>query len=229
MVNWHNISKEETAKLLECTPELGLSKKEAAKRQKKYGPNQLEAKKKKNILLRFFSQFKDFMIITLIGAAFISFLVSLLHGELDFVDPVIILFIITLNAILGVLQESKAEKSLEALQKMSAPTALVLRDQILEQVDAKELVPGDVIHLETGQFVPADARLLSSVNLKIDEASLTGESHPVEKYADSILTADTLLADRHNMVMATGIVTYGRGTAMVTATGMATEVGHIAK
>ncbi|MFV0342838.1 MAG: calcium-translocating P-type ATPase, PMCA-type [Anaerocolumna sp.] len=229
MVNWHNISKEETAKQLDCIPSHGLSKKEATKRLKKYGPNQLEAKKKKNILIRFFSQFKDFMIITLIGAALVSFLVSLLHGELDFVDPIIILFIITLNAILGVLQESKAEKSLEALQKMSAPTALVMRDGLLIQIDAKELVPGDIIHLETGQYVPADARLLSSVNLKIDEASLTGESHPVEKYSDSILTGDTLLADRHNMVMSTGIVTYGRGTAIVTATGMSTEVGHIAK
>lgn len=229
MVNWHNISKEEATKILECSPEIGLTKKEAAKRQKKYGLNQLESKKKKNILIRFFSQFKDFMILTLIGAALISFLVSLLHGELDFVDPVIILFIITLNAILGVLQESKAEKSLEALQKMSAPTALVLRDQILVQIDAKELVPGDIIHLETGHFVPADARLLSSINLKIDEASLTGESHPVEKFADAVLNENTLLADRHNMVMATGIVTYGRGTAIVTATGMATEVGHIAK
>lgn len=229
MVNWHNISKDETAKILECSPESGLTKKEVTKRQKKYGLNQLEAKKKKNILLRFFAQFKDFMILTLIAAALISFFVSLLHGELDFVDPIIILFIITLNAILGVLQESKAEKSLEALQKMSAPTALVLRDQMLVQIDAKELVPGDIIHLETGQFVPADARLLTSFNLKIDEASLTGESHPVEKYADSILTEDTLLADRNNMVMATGIVTYGRGTAIITATGMATEVGHIAK
>lgn len=229
MVNWHNISKEEVAKILDCSPEYGLSKKEIQKRQKKYGLNQLEAKKKKNIILRFLGQFKDFMILTLIGAALISFFVSLLHGELDLVDPIIILFIITLNALLGLLQESKAEKSLEALQKMSAPTALVLRDQLLVQVDAKELVPGDIIYLETGHFVPADARLLTSVNLKIDESSLTGESHPVEKNADIILEEDTPLADRINMVMATGIVTYGRGSAIVTGTGMATEVGHIAK
>jgi Ca2+-transporting ATPase len=229
MMNWHSISKEEVVKLLESSPENGLSKKEVQKRQKKYGLNILEAKRKKNILVKFFSQFKDFMIITLICAAIISFMVSLMHGELDFVDPIIILFIITLNAVLGVLQESKAEKSLEALQKMSAPAASVLRDGVIESVDSKELVPGDIIFLETGHFVPADARLINSVNLKIEEASLTGESHPVEKETELCLNEDTLLADRKNMVMATGIVTYGRGKAIVTATGMHTEVGHIAK
>ncbi|BCJ95612.1 ATPase [Anaerocolumna cellulosilytica] len=229
MMNWHSISKEEVIKLLESSPENGLSKKEVQKRQKKYGLNILEAKRKKNILAKFFSQFKDFMIITLICAAIISFMVSLMHGELDFVDPVIILFIITLNAVLGVLQESKAEKSLESLQKMSAPAASVLRDGVIESVDSKELVPGDIIFLETGHFVPADARIIHGVNLKIEEASLTGESHPVEKESELCLKEDTLLADRKNMVMATGIVTYGRGKAVVTATGMHTEVGHIAR
>ncbi len=226
--NWHSITKEAVLRELDSGLS-GLSKKEALKRQKKYGLNVLEAKKKKPLFLRFISQFKDFMILTLIFAALISFFVSLLHGELDFVEPAIIIFIITLNAILGVLQESKAEKSLEALQKMSAPTALVMRDDLLESVDAKELVPGDLIYLETGHFVPADARLLTSVNLKIDEASLTGESHPIEKDAEVLLKEDILPAERINMVAATGIVTYGRGTAVVTATGMHTEVGHIAK
>ncbi len=229
MMNWHNITKEEVIKTLESSQDNGLSKKEVIKRQKKYGLNILESKKKKSIIIKFLSQFTDFMIITLICAAFVSFFVSLLHGKLDFVDPVIILLIITLNAILGVLQETKAEKSLEALQKMSAPTALALRDHEIITVDAKDLVPGDIILLETGYFVPADARLLTAVNLRIDEASLTGESHPVEKNADVILKEDTLLADRNNMVMATGVVTYGRGTAAVTATGMHTEVGHIAR
>lgn len=229
MMNWHNITKEEALKILESSQTGGLTKKDVLKRQKKYGLNILETKKKKSILIKFFSQFSDFMIITLICAAAISFLVSFLHGKLDFVDPIIILLIITLNALLGVLQESKAEKSLEALQKMSAPAALVLRDNEINSVDAKELVPGDIIFLETGHFVPADARLLSSVNLRIDESSLTGESHPVEKDADTVLREDTLLGDRQNMIMATGIVTYGRGTAIITATGMNTEVGHIAK
>lgn len=229
MMNWHCITKEETEKILQSSIEKGLTKKEVLKRQKKYGQNILASKKKKSIIVKFFSQFSDFMIITLIGAALISFLVSLLHGELDFIDPIIILFIITLNAILGVLQETKAERSLEALQKMSAPTASVLREGIISTVDAKDLVPGDIIYLETGHFVPADARLLTSVNLKVDEASLTGESHPVEKEADIVLKEDSLLADRYNMVIATGIVTYGRGIAIVTGTGMNTEVGHIAR
>lgn len=229
IMNWHSISKETAVNTLQSSAQVGLSKKEVAKRQKKYELNVLVGKKKTNLMIRFFQQFEDFMIITLICAAIVSFLVSFLHGELDFVDPIIILFIITLNAMLGVLQESKAEKSLEALKKMSAPTSLVVRDGILTSIDAKDLVPGDIIHLETGAFVPADARLLTAVNLKIDEASLTGESHPVEKEADIVLADDTLLADRYNMVMSSGIVTYGRGTAVVTATGMNTEVGHIAK
>lgn len=228
MTSWHSLTKEAALRELDSSHS-GLTKKEAVKRQKKYGFNLLEAKKKKPLFLRFISQFKDFMILTLICAAIISFFVSFLHGELDFVEPAIIIFIITLNAVLGVLQESKAEKSLEALQKMSAPTALVMRDGLLSSMDAKELVPGDIIYLETGHFVPADARLLSAVNLKIDEASLTGESHPIEKDADVLLKEDILPAERINMVAATGIITYGRGTAVVTATGMYTEVGHIAK
>lgn len=228
MTNWHSITKEEALQELDSAL-TGLTKKEAAKRQKQYGYNLLEAKKKTPLILRFISQFKDFMILTLIFAALVSFLVSFLHGELDIVEPAIIITIITLNAILGVVQESKAEKSLEALQKMSAPTALVMRDGLLESIDAKELVPGDIIYLETGHFVPADARLITSVNLKIDEASLTGESHPIEKDADKVLMENLLSAERINMVAATGIVTYGRGTAVVTATGMHTEVGHIAR
>lgn len=229
MINWHSISKEETAKILQSSIDKGLSQKEVLKRQKKYGLNILEAKKKKSFFIKFFQQFADFMIITLICAAFISFFVSFLHGKIDLVDPIIILLIITVNAFLGVFQELKAEKSLEALQKLSAPTALVLRDYVLTTVNAKELVPGDIIFIETGHFIPADARLISAVNLKVDEASLTGESHPVEKNATVLLHEDTLLADRHNMVMSTCIVTYGRGTAIVTSTGMHTEVGHIAK
>lgn len=228
-MNWHSMTKDAVIKELDSNIDQGLSKKEVTRRQKRFGANILEGKKKKPIILKFFSQFGDFMIITLICAAIVSFFVSLLHGELDFVDPVIILFIITLNAILGVVQEAKAEKSLEALQKMSAPTALVLREGIIETVDAKDLVPGDIIYLETGHFIPADARLLTSINLKVEEASLTGESLPVEKEEGSLLRSDTILAERTNMVMATGIVIYGRGTAIVTATGMNTEVGHIAR
>lgn len=227
-MNWHSLSIKETAKKLSVTIESGLTDKEVEKRQKKYGKNILITKKNKSTLIKFLEQFKDFMIITLIIAAFISFFVSLLEGAVDFVDPIIILIIITLNAILGTIQENKAEKSLEALKKMSAPSAKVLREGIVSIVDSKELVPGDIILLEAGHFVPADGRLIQSVNLKVEESSLTGESHPVEKDAVCTLEENVLISDRKNLVMATSIVTYGRGNAIVIHTGMDTEVGHIA-
>lgn len=227
-MNWHCLSIKDTAKKLSVTIESGLTYKEVDKRQKKYGKNILISKKNKSTLIKFLEQFKDFMIITLIIAAFISFFVSLLEGEVDFVDPIIILIIITLNAILGTIQENKAEKSLEALKKMSAPSAKVLREGIVSIVDSKELVPGDIILLEAGHFVPADGRLIQSVNLKVEESSLTGESHPVEKDAVCTLEENVLISDRKNLVMATSVVTYGRGSAIVIHTGMDTEVGHIA-
>jgi len=226
---WHSLSIEETLKKLDVSLDHGLSEKEVKQRRLTYGTNILEAKKGKSLLRKFFAQFADFMIIILICAAAVSFLVSYFDGELDFVDPVIILFIIILNATLGVIQEARAEKSLEALKKMSAPSAHVLRDSKVEVIDSSELVPGDIILLDTGCFVPADARLITSVNLKVEEASLTGESHPVEKIAEVRLLANTNLADRINLVMATCMVTYGRGLAVVTDTGMNTQVGHIAK
>jgi Ca2+-transporting ATPase len=169
------------------------------------------------------------MIIVLICAAFISFGVSLLKGKADYIDPIIIFAIIILNAILGVVQEAKAERSLEALKKLAAPNAMVLRDGIQASIPSSELVPGDIIFLETGHYVPADARVISCSSLKVDESSLTGESHPVDKEADVILKDTTILGDRRNMVPSSGIVTFGRGLAVVTATGMHTEVGNIAK
>jgi Ca2+-transporting ATPase len=228
-MNWHTKSPAEVAKELQVTIEKGLSEKEVLKRQKKYGMNILETKKNKSVVIKFFEQFSDFMIITLIAAAIISFLVSLMNGELNIVDPIIILLIITLNAILGVAQETKAEKSLEALKKMSSPTALVRRDGNIITIDSTELVPGDIIYLETGHLVPADARLIEAINLKVEESSLTGESHPVEKEAENTLHMETLISDRNNLVMASSIVTSGRGVAIVVHTGMDTEVGHIAK
>lgn len=227
-MNWHNKSIEETVELLDVTLRKGLSAKDAAKRLKEYGPNELIGKKNASTIQKFFAQFADFMIITLICAAVISFVVSLLNGEFDFVDPVIIMLIITLNAILGVIQENKAERSLEALKKLSAPSANVVRNGQIMNIPSRDLVPGDIIKLESGNFVPADARLIEAVNLKVEEAALTGESHPVEKKADITLAADTLIGDRKNMLMSTSIITYGRGTAIVVGTGMNTEVGHIA-
>lgn len=228
-MNWHSLSIEETTKELGVTIESGLSEKEANKRIHQYGKNEIESQKRKPFILRFFEQFKDFMIITLICAAIVSFLVSLMKGQIDLIDPIIILFIITLNALLGVIQEAKAEHSLEALKKMSAPSAILKRNGEIITIDSCDVVPGDVIILEAGHFVPADARLVESVNLKVEESSLTGESHPVEKDAKCILKDSVILSERHNLVMATSIVTYGRGKAVVTNTGMHTEVGHIAR
>lgn len=228
-MHWHSLSIEETIRELKSDIKQGLSLKEVHERQKLYGKNILEAKKGKNLLQKFLAQFADFMIIVLICAAILSLIVSYMDGEPDFVDPVIILMIIILNAFLGVLQETRAEKALEALKKMSAPTAHVLRESKVTEIPSSDLVPGDIVILETGCFVPADCRLIHSVNLKVEEASLTGESHPVEKNANVRLRPDTNLADRLNMVMATSSVLYGRGVGIVTATGMDTQVGHIAK
>lgn len=228
-MHWHSISIEESLKKLETEANQGLSTKEIQRRQQLYGKNILEAKKGKSLIRKFFAQFADFMILVLICAAAISFFVSYLDGKPDFVDPAIILMIIILNAFLGVLQESKAEKALDALKKLSAPSAHVLRNKKYSEIEASELVPGDIILLETGCYVPADARLLESINLKVEEASLTGESHPVEKNAEIRLHPDTVLGDRCNLVMATSTVLYGRGLAVVTETGMNTQVGHIAK
>jgi Ca2+-transporting ATPase len=228
-MQWHSMSIQETLKRLNVSVNRGLSVKEVRKRQQNYGLNMLEAKKGKGLLKKFIAQFADFMIIILICAAIISFLASYLDRDPDFVDPCIILLIILFNAALGVMQETKAEKALEALKKMSAPTAHVLRNGKIEVIDSIQLVPGDIIMLEPGYFIPADARLLSAVNLKVEEASLTGESQPVDKTAKIRLNPNTNLADRCNLVMAASTVTYGRGLAIVTETGMNTQVGHIAK
>lgn len=226
---WHNLSTDETIKQLQTNSQIGLTGREAGKRFKQYGYNEIQGKKKKSLIGRFFEQFKDFMIIILIIAAFISFFVSYLQGETDFVDPIIIFAIIILNALMGVIQEAKAEKSLEALKKMSAPTAQVLRDKKKMTIMSRELVPGDIVFLETGNYVPSDVRLLETINLKVDESSLTGESHPVEKNAAVRLNPNTIVGDRLNLAFSTSIVTYGRAKAVVTETGMNTEVGHIAQ
>lgn len=228
-MDWHNVGIDKALKLLDVDLSQGLSSSEVIKRQKKYGKNILNKQKQKSLIIKFFSQFSDFMIITLIIAAGISFFISYIEGNPNFFEPLIILFIVTLNATLGVFQEAKAEKSLEALKKLSAPSTHVLRDRVVQIVDSAQLVPGDIILLEAGFLVSADARIIDSSNLKVEESSLTGESHPVEKYAKAVLKADTALPDRSNLVMATTMVTYGRGTAVVTHTGMNTEVGHIAK
>ncbi len=223
----HSITKEAALTGLSSSSN-GLSEKEAKKRLEKNGLNELTTQKKASLFSRFFAQFQDFMILVLLAAAAISFLLSLAEGKADFADPVIILLVVTLNAVLGVIQEAKAEQSLEALKKLSSPHATVLRDRKKVNLPSSALVPGDIIFLEAGNMVSADARVLTSVGLKVDESSLTGESTSVEKYADKVFSEKTPLGDRSNMVFSSSIVTAGHGSALVTSTGMNTEVGKIA-
>lgn len=207
----------------------GLSSAEVLVRKGKYGANKLREKKKKTTMQRFLDQFKDAMILILIAAAIISFVVVCVEqnwGELF--EPALIVLIVILNAVMGVYQEGKAEKALDALKNMSAPHARVIRDGEEKIIDASELVPADIIRLEAGDFVPADARLLHSAGLKSEESALTGESVPSEKDYQAIVKDGAPLGDRHNMVYSGCSITYGTATAVVTATGMDTEMGKIA-
>lgn len=207
----------------------GLSSSQAAQRKQQYGENRLREKKNKSNLRRFIDQFKDVMILILIAAAAVSFVIACIEGNPEgFFEPVLILLIVVLNAIMGVMQESKAEKALDALKNLSAPHARVLRDGKEAVIDASELVPGDIIRLEAGDFIPADARLVQSASLKSEESALTGESVPSEKDAEAVIPEDAPLGDRTNMVFSGCSVTYGTATAVVTATGMNTEMGKIA-
>jgi len=223
----HSTSYEDVIRGLQVDPLQGLTAEEAQRRLQEYGENRLEAKEKKSMIQHFFEQFKDVMIVILIIAAAISFVVAIYEGE-GFFEPILILLIVILNAIMGVVQESKAEKALEALQEMSAPQARVLRDGSEIIIDAFQLVPGDIIILEAGDFVPADGRLIESASLKSEEAALTGESVSSEKDAGVIVEANAPLGDRFNMVYSGCSITYGRGRVVVTATGMKTEMGKIA-
>ena len=220
---------EQVLQSLQTDPAQGLSAAEAAKRLEQHGANVLREKKKKTNLQRFLDQFKDVMILILIAAAIVSFVVACVEGNPgEFFEPALILLIVILNAVMGMLQESKAEKALDALKSMSAPHARVLRDGTEQIIDAASLVPGDIIRLEAGDFVPADARLLHSAGLKSEESALTGESVPSEKDAQQPVSADAALGDRVNMVFSGCSITYGTATAVVTATGMQTEMGKIA-
>ena len=226
---FHNESKEAVLSEFSVESAKGLNTQQIEERKAKFGENKLKEKKKKTTLQRFIDQFKDVMILILIGAAIVSFTVVCLEqnwGELF--EPLLIVLIVILNAIMGVVQESKAEKALEALQSMSAPHARVIRNGEEMVIDAAELVPGDIIKLEAGDFIPADARLLESTSLKCEESALTGESVPSEKDANAEVDVKAPLGDRSNMVFSGCSVTYGIGVAVVTATGMDTEMGKIA-
>jgi len=222
MKQYFTLSASETARDLEADLSRGLSGGEAQARYQKYGPNRLEGGKGKSLIQMALEQLKDFLVIILIIAAVISvFLGEALEG-------VVILAIVVLNTVLGVYQENKASNALKALKEMASPHAKVLRDGRVQQIASHEVVPGDVVMLEAGDYIPADLRLVETVNLKIDEAALTGESVPVEKDAGAILAEDAGLGDRINCAYMGTLITYGRGRGVITETGMKTQMGTIA-
>ena len=228
MKEFHDKSVIETFEELH-TGEDGLTDKEAESRLIEYGENKLNEKKKKSLALRFFEQFKDVMIIILLIAAVISFVVACVGDDpMEFIETALIVLIVILNAVLGLVQENKAEKALDALKNMSAPHARVIRGGTEHVISASRVVPGDIIRLEAGDFVPADARLIESANLKTDESALTGESLPAEKDADIIIASDAPIGDRDNYIFSGCAVTSGTATAVVTGTGMDTQMGRIA-
>lgn len=221
-MNWHRLSIEEAFELLN-TRQQGLSSADAEEKLARYGPNVLEEAKRRSVALMFLSQFKDVMILILLVAAIVSGFIG------DLTDTIVILVIVFLNAIIGFMQEYRAEKAMQALKQMAVTQARAMRDGIITWLPATDLVPGDVVLLEAGNAVPADIRITESVNLKMEEAALTGESHAVEKITDPLKTDDLPLGDRNNMAYKGTFVAYGRGTGIVVATAMHTELGRIAK
>lgn len=227
-MDWWNMQLSRTEKVLQTSRTAGLPEEEAAKRLRKEGKNRLEQDgEKKSFLWKFLAQFNDFMVLLLIGAAVISFAVSYWNGEKDFVDSAIIIAIVVLNALLGLMQESKAEKALEALKELAAPKAKVLRDGEEREIAAEDVVPGDILLLAAGDYICADGRIFENYGLETEESAITGESFSVEKDA-GVLPAKMQVGDRKNMVLSGSFVLAGKGKAMVTATGMKTEMGQIA-
>ncbi|MCL2627501.1 MAG: cation-translocating P-type ATPase [Oscillospiraceae bacterium] len=220
----YTLAAKETISLLDVCPENGLTSEVAALRLAENGPNKLKSAKKKSLGRKILDQFKDFLVLILIAAAIVSVIVS--DGE--FKDAIIILAILVLNMIISIVQENKADNALNELKSMSHPKAKVKRDGQIVKIDASQIVIGDIIILDAGDYIPADLRIIESMNLRVDEASLTGESVPAKKDADLVLDADVPLGDRRNLAFMGNIVTYGRGVGVVYATGMETEMGKIA-
>ncbi|MCI8832863.1 MAG: calcium-translocating P-type ATPase, PMCA-type [Clostridia bacterium] len=225
---WHMLKTEEVLRRLQTSTKIGLAYNEIESRKEKYGANKLQEKKKENIVIKFIKQFNDFMIIILIIASIISAFTSYMQGENDYVDSIIIIAIVILNAIMGLVQEARAEKSIESLKKLTPQIAKVIREGKIQEINAEELVPGDIIELEAGNYVPADCRIIEGFNLKIEESSLTGETEPVEKSEAQILEEKIPLGDMKNMGFMASIVVSGHGKAIVTDTGMNTKIGKIA-
>ena len=224
---WYSLSSEEVFKTFGTDPQNGLTDEQIEKAREEHGLNEITSKNKKTVFQMMIEQFKDFMIIILLIAAAISGYVGVQEGE-GFADSIIILIIVILNAVIGVAKELKAQKSLEALKNLSAPHCKVVRNGKVENIESKYLVPGDIVTLDTGDYIPADLRLTEAVNLKIQEAALTGESVPVDKNCETITSENVGIGDRTNSAFSSSLVTYGRGKGIVVRTGMNTEVGKIA-
>lgn len=221
---WFSKSQEVVMKELRVGANIGLSSEEVTSRQTQYGTNKLTGKRKKSMIALFFLQMRDMLIYVLLGAATITLLIG------EYVDTIIILIVVVLNAAIGVFQENKAEKAIEALQNMTTPHSLVRRDGEVKEINSEDVVPGDIVILDAGRYVPADLRLIESANLQIEESALTGESVPSDKNADHIHEdPKTTIGDRTNMAFMSTLVTYGRGEGVVVATAMETEMGKIAK
>ena len=218
---WHSLQADEVLKHLEVQ-EMGLSSEEVEKRLAHYGPNQLREAPRPGFLALLWAQLNNFVVILLIVASVISALLG------DYVEAAAIMAIVVLNAVLGIVQEQRAEQALAALKKLAAPDAQVIRDGVRSAVPSYNLVPGDIVFLESGNFIPADLRLLEAVNLRVEEASLTGESLPVQKNAATVLEKNVPLGDRKNTAFMGTVVNYGRGRGVVTSTGMHTQLGLIA-
>lgn len=225
---WHTMQLGEVLRKLNTDLNTGLREGQVENIRKLYGKNKLAESKKESIFVKFIKQFNDFMIIILILAAIVSAIMAYIEGTSDYLDSIIILFIVVLNAIMGVAQETKAEKSLEALKKMSAPTAKVKRDGVIKTIPSTDVVPGDYIIIETGSYIPADARLVKSYSLKVEESALTGETVPVIKDEKAVLKENIPIGDMVNMVWGATIAISGHGEAVVTDIGMNTKVGKIA-
>jgi Ca2+-transporting ATPase len=231
---WHSLNIEETAAILEADRLRGLTPAQVRERQAQFGANELQEAPRRGFWRMLLDQFDQFLVLILIAAAIVSAVIGWTQFNRtsdmsEFIDAAAIMTIVILNAILGVVQEGRAEEALAALKKMAAPNARVMRDGHLITVPSRELVPGDLVVLETGNYVPADVRLVESVNLRIEEASLTGESVAVSKRAEDPLPADATLGDRHNMAFMSTVITYGRGQGLVVHTGMQSEIGKIAE
>ena len=226
---WYTKSVEEVARDLRTNLKVGLREKDIEEREKQFGKNKIREAKKEGLLVKFIKQFNDFMIIILIIAAIVSAIVSYMEGTGDYLDSIIIIAIVFFNGLMGLIQETKAEKSIEALKKLSSPVAKVRRNGIVQTINGEDVLPGDIVILEAGNYVPADMRLISAVNLKIEEASLTGEPEPVLKDAEKIITNKKIpLGDMCNMAFGSTIVVNGHAEGIVVSTGMSTEVGKIA-